>query len=276
MLCIYNNNTYSACKIQNCHKRNHLLTDLTDAFNSTYQDHQCQCCDHYACHNVRNLEGAVQSVRNRIGLCHVADSERCQDREDSKKRCHHCTQFFVFKTVFHGIHRAANHLAVCVHFPVFYSENALRVFGGKPEESRDPHPDDRAGTAHDHGSGNTHNIAGTYGCRKSGHQRLERCDITFPAAHAFLVGIFKNRLQRKSQIAPWQKIQPNGKKNSCTHQQYQHKRAPYKIIHCFQYYCKIHTLPPSHATTQKGTDYRPSAPLLHRVITSTFYSFFLS
>ena len=84
-------------------------------------------------------------------------------------QCH-----FLERPFFDVIHRAADPIAVFVFFSEMNCKGDFGKFGAHAKQCRDPHPEDRSGTADGDGAGDAGNITRAYSSSQSGAQRLER------------------------------------------------------------------------------------------------------
>ncbi len=108
-----------------------------------------------------------------VGLDRTADAEggeECQDGEDDAEPLH-------VEPAVEGVHGAADHIAFFSFDAVFDRDDGLGVFGGHAEETGDPHPEDRAGSAERDGRADADDVAGTDGRGQRGGQGAELRDV---------------------------------------------------------------------------------------------------
>ena len=233
-------------EIEDRHERHDDAGDHADAVDAAHKDQERADHDDSACHRRRNAEAGMDCRGNRVRLGHVADAEGREHREQCEERRHDAAQRAA-DAVLHRVHRAAGHFADAVRLAVFDRQHRFAVFRGKPEQRADPHPDERAGAAEDHGRRDADDIAGADGGGKRRHQRLERRDVAL-----VLLFLFENHADGVEKIAPGQEFQPDGQENAGADQQRQHDGAPNKIVQVVQHLLKIHSVP-SNGFRRSGT-----------------------
>ena len=109
-----------------------------------------------------------------ICLCQISDAERGKDSEQGKEPSQGGADPLILKSMFHGVHGPSGHLSGFIYFAVFDGEHTLTEFGCEAEECGEPHPDQGAGTAGYHGSGDTDDISRSDGGCKGGSQGRKR------------------------------------------------------------------------------------------------------
>ena len=142
-------------------------------------------CDR--CHNnsddpSRNTECVRAGLRNGIGLHHAAEKSECEndgDGEESGKEFAESAREGLPDIVY----RSAGRVPILVHCAGLLCQHSLSINGSHAEESDDPHPENRAGSAGEDRAAGTDDISGTYlSCDSSG-QGLEGTDAAVLSSH---------------------------------------------------------------------------------------------
>ena len=215
-------------EVKDRHERHDDAGYQADAVDATYEDQKRKDGDDRARYRRRNAEAGMDGRGDGVRLRHVADAEGREHREQREERRHDAAQRAA-DTVLHRVHRAAGHFADAVRLAVFDGQHRFAVFRGKPEQGADPHPDEGAGAAEHHRRRDADDIAGADGGGERRHQRLERRNV---ALMLFL--LLENHADCVKEIAPGQKLQPDGQENSGADQERQHDRPPDKIVHIIE------------------------------------------
>ena len=111
----------------------------------------------------------------------VADAEGGDDAENGEENSQSGADglhtFFGTETVAEIVHGAAAPFPLLIFPSVEDTENVFGIVGHHTEDSGQPHPENRTGTAGDNGGGNTGNVAGSYCGGESRAKGLELGDI---------------------------------------------------------------------------------------------------
>ena len=161
-------------------------------------------------------------------LRHVADTEGGEYREQREERRHDGAEGTA-DAVFHRVHRTACHFADAVRFAVFDRQDRFAVFRRKSEQRADPHPDERARSAENHGRRDADDIAGADGGGERRHQGLERRNVAL-----MLLLFLENHADGVEKIAPWQEFQSDRQEDAGADKKRQHDRTPDKIVYVVQ------------------------------------------
>ena len=187
ILDIQDDNDQTGNDIENSHQRHHNRRYLGNRLDTADNDQQRQNRNHDSDYCSRCTEGLMDGRRNRISLCHIADTEGGDHCKECEQPAEYTAEFLVLQGLFHGIHRTAGHFSLFIHFPVFDREHTFTEFGSQSEAGRDPHPDQGTRATGNHSGRDTDDITGTDRGSQCGCQCRERRDIT---GSLFLTGLF--------------------------------------------------------------------------------------
>ena len=156
-------------EVENRHEGHDDAGDHADAVDAAHEDQERADHDDSARYRRRNAEAGMDRRGDRVRLRHVADAEGREHREQREERRHDAAQRAA-DAVLHRVHRAAGHFADAIRLTILDRQDRFAVFRGKPEQRADPHPDERAGAAEDHGRRDADDIAGADGGGERRHQ----------------------------------------------------------------------------------------------------------
>ena len=147
------------------------------------EDHGC--CDHGQKNPnadfdlpVLNREGdqallGHHQIGDGVGLNHISDAKRRDGGEDGEKNPRPAR----FEGILQNIHRAAAHLAIGIHHPVFHGQQRLAVFRRDSKNSGEPHPKHRPGPANKHRASHAVDISCPDRRGECGRQRTKLADV---------------------------------------------------------------------------------------------------
>ena len=153
--------------IQDRHEGHQCARDLGDAFDAAEYDqphrdrHRQSEQPAIIAHRRKDIRDTVD---HGIGLHHVADTERGDEREDRESS----GEAVHLQAVQQRIHGSAGDLTVGSDFAEFQRQRAFGEFGGHAHGRGDPHPEQRAGPAQRDGGGHAGDIAGADRGRQGG------------------------------------------------------------------------------------------------------------
>ena len=239
---VHSQNDDAAHNVEGRHDGDDLFGDGGDALHTAQEDESRNGRHHNAHHQPVEAESVGKGIADGVGLDHVAHEAQRQDDQHREDGGQHPAEF-ALESRPDVVGGTAGDPAVFHRFVVL-GQHSLGVDGGHAEESRHPHPEQRAGAAADHGGGTTGDVAGTHLGRNGGGQRLE-------GAHTILTGLFavqgeaaERPVEAFPKAAQLHAPQPDGEKDAGAHQQEQEQVVPQKaagLLH--QRGKQFHTIP---------------------------------
>ena len=184
---IQNNNSKCKNYIDQCHKRNKLLCDLTDSLNSAKKDQTDQNCKHNSdnqiqCSNgIFSYDSIVKKCRidcccDCINLCCISCSKYCQNSKCSEQISQPVPM--LFQTIFDIIHRSTDTISFHIRLMEMNCKSNFWKLCTHSKKCWDPHPEHCARSSDCDSTGNPGDISGSDRRRQRGTNCLERSQCT--------------------------------------------------------------------------------------------------
>ena len=233
----------ATCHVEDGHGGNQDGRNAGNGFDAAQDDDQGQDGQAHAGDHDGNLKGLIQRGRNGVGLGQVADAEGRQHSEEGEQEAQDLAGVLVLEAILHGVHGTAGHFALDVDFPILDGEHAFAELARQAEAGGNPHPDQGAGAAGEHGRRHADDVARADGGRQGRHQGGKRGNIPF--AERFRTGFTaEHLLQGVRQVAPRQEAQLESQEHAGADQQRQHDRPPYETVDVGYELIDIHHVSP--------------------------------
>ena len=176
------------------------------------------------CPCVVRIEEAVDGRRDpvHLGKCTdaqqaYASAEECEDLGEPAPVFAH--------SAFDIVKRSSENMAVFFDFTVFNRQHAFRVLSRHSEKGRDPHPEQRSGSARYESRRNPDDIPGS-DCRGQGRtQRTEAGDLTVTAFF-----ILDHILERSRELTHLKNAQTDCQEDAYRQNQYDKRHTPDEIV----------------------------------------------
>ena len=185
----------AADEVQTCHDGHQLLGNGADALYAADQDQHGNEGNNQAGDPVRDAEGGVAGLADRVGLHHCAHEAQREDGCNDEEQGEEIAEL-ALESGLDVVNRAAGYAAVLVYHTGLLGQHGLSIDGSHAEEGDDPHPEDGARAADQDRAACADDVAGAY-LRCDGRcQRLEGAqaalllfaeqgEVAEHAAHAF-------------------------------------------------------------------------------------------
>ena len=244
-------------EIESRHEGDDDTGNTADALDAPQENGQGQDGNDGADEIRRDGIARKEGCRNGIGLGHIADAKGRADGKEGEEPGQGVAADFILDAILHGIHRTAAHFANAVRFAVLDGQDRFTVLRRKAETGTDPHPDQGAWSAQDHGRGDADDVARADSGRQGRHERLERRDV------AGMFAVAENHHDGIVQVPPRQEFQTDGQENACPDQKGQHDRPPDEIIDILQNHTDIHTKLPLYKDSAPKCSQKASNHMLY-------------